>query len=186
MPRSYEKSRQINSKLAPLIQKELQDLLEAKIIAPIGHSTWLYNIVVVRKKIGEIRLCIDFRNLNVSFENSNYPLPNIEHLLQRITWSTMMSFLDGFLGYNQVWVNEDDRHKISFTTPWGNFEYIRMPFGLINASATFYRAMDYEFRDFIGKIIKIYQDIIVFSKEISSHVGHLRKVFKRCRKYGNH
>jgi hypothetical protein len=97
----------------------------------------------------------------------------------------MMSFLDGFSGYNQVWVNEYDRHKTAFTTPWGTFEYLRMSFGLINAGATFQRAMDYAFRDLMGKIIEIYQDdLTVFSKEISSHVGHLRKVFERCCKYG--
>jgi hypothetical protein len=99
--------------------------------------------------------------------------------------STMLSLLDGFLGYNQVWVNEDDRHKNYFTTPWGTFEYLRMPFGLLNVGATFQRAMDYAFRDLMGKIIEIYQDdLTMFSKERHSHVGHLRQIFERCRKYG--
>jgi hypothetical protein len=96
----------------------------------------------------------------------------------------MLSFLDGFSGYNQVLVNKDDMHKTTFTTPWGTYEYLRMPFGLMNASATFQRAMDYAFKDLMGKIIEIYQDdLTVFSKDKKSHVEHLRQVFERCHKY---
>ena len=109
----------------------------------------------------------------------------METLLQRVTGSTMMSMLDGFLGYNQVVIKDEDRHKTTFTTPWGTFEYLRMPFGLTNAGATFQRAMDYAFKELIGKIIEIYQDdLTVFSKERSSHIDHLRKVFERCREFG--
>jgi hypothetical protein len=154
-------------------------LLEAKIIAPTRHSTWVSNLVVVRKKTCEIRLCVDFKNLNVSSKKDNYPLPNMEHLLQRITGSTMMSLLDGFSGYNQVWVNKDDRHKTAFTTPWGTFEYLRMPFGLLNVGATFQRAMDYAFRDLMGKIIEIYQDdLTMFSKEKTLTLDILSKCLK--------
>ena len=71
------------------------------------------------------------------------------------------------------------------TSPWGTFEYLRMPFGLLNVGATFQRAMDYAFNELIGKTIEIYQDdLTVFSKERSDHVAHLRKVFERCRKFG--
>jgi len=109
----------------------------------------------------------------------------METLLQRVTGSGMMSLLDGFSGYNQVWVKKEDRHKTTFTTPWGTFEYIRMSFGLTNAGATFQRAMDYAFKGLIGKIIEIYQDdLTVFSKDGISHIDHLRQVFDRCREYG--
>ena len=159
-------------------------MLATGIIAQTRDSSWVSNLVVVRKKNGEIRLCVDFRNLNVAFEKDNYALSNMETLLQRITGSSMMSMLDGFSGYNQVLVKEEDIHKTAFTTPWGTFEYLRMPFGLLNAGATFQRAMDYAFKDIIGKIIEIYQDdLTVFSKERKDHISHLRKVFERCRKY---
>ena len=93
--------------------------------------------------------------------------------------------LDGFSGYNQVLVKKEDQHKTTFTSPWGTFEYLRIPFRLLNAGAIFQRAMDYAFNDLIGKIIEIYQDdLIVFSKERSDHIAHLRKVFERCRMYG--
>ena len=78
----------------------------------------------------------------------NYPLPDMETLLQRVTRSRIMSML----------VKKEDQHKSTFTSPWGTFEYLRMPFGLLNAGATFQRAMDYAFNELIGKIIEISQD----------------------------
>jgi ribonuclease HI len=180
-----QKLRRINPKLAPLIQAELKKMLDAGIIAPTRHSAWCSNLVVVRKKNGGIRLCIDFRNLNLACIKDNYPLPNMETLLQRVTGSKIMSMLDGFSGYNQVLVRKEDQNKTTFTTPWGTFEYLRMPFGLLNAGATFQRAMDFAFHELMGKIIEIYQDdLTVFSKERDDHISHLRQVFERCRKYG--
>ena len=174
-----QKLRRINPKLAPMVQQELQKMLAAGIIAPTRHSSWCSNLVVVRKKNGQLRICIDFRNLNISCIKDNYPLPDMETLFQRVTGSSMMFVLDGFYGYNQVLVKKEDRHKTTFTSPWGMFEYLRMPFGLLNARATFQRAMDYAFNELIGKIIEIYQDdLIVFSKERSDHIGHLRKAFE--------
>jgi ribonuclease HI len=146
-----QKLRQINPKLAPLVQQELQKMLKAGIIAPTRHSSWCSNLVVARKKNGKIRICIDFRNLNRACTKDHYPLPKMETLLQRVTGSGMISMLDGFSGYNQIRLKAEDRHKTTFTTPWGTFEYLRMPFGLSNAGATFQRAMDYAFRGLIGK-----------------------------------
>jgi hypothetical protein len=161
--------------LAPLVQAELKKMLDAGIIAPTRHSSWCSNLVVVRKKNGGIRLCIDFRNLNLACIKDNYPLPNMETLLQRVTESEIMSMLDGFSRYNQVLVRKEDQNKTTFTTPWGTFEYLRMPFGLLNAGAMFQRAMDFAFHELMGKIIEIYQDdLTVFSKERSDHIGHLR------------
>jgi hypothetical protein len=76
-------------------------------------------VVPVRKKNGEIRICIDFRNLNLASLKDNYPLPSMEHLLQAVTGSGMMSMLDEFFGYNQVSVSKEDKYKTAFTTPWG-------------------------------------------------------------------
>ena len=75
--------------------------------------------------------------MNQASLKDNFALPNMDHLLQTVTGSEMMSMLDGFSGYNQVEVEEKDQHKMAFTTPWGTFAYHRMPFGLINAGATF-------------------------------------------------
>ena len=86
-----QKLRQINHKLAPMIQQELQKMVAGGIIAPTRHSSWCSNLVVVRKKNGEIRLCVDFRNLNIACEKDKYSLPNMETLLQKITGSGIMS-----------------------------------------------------------------------------------------------
>lgn len=119
-----QKLRQINPKIAPLVQKELSKMLAVGIIAQTRHSTWCSNLVIVRKKNGTTKLCVDFRNLNLTCKKDNYPLPNMETMLQRVTGFGMMSLLDGFFGYNQVWVKKEDCHKTTFTIPWGTFEYI--------------------------------------------------------------
>jgi hypothetical protein len=109
----------------------------------------------------------------------------MEYLLQRVTRAEMMSMLDGFSGYNQVLVKEDDQLKTTFTTPWGTYKYLRMPFGLTNIGATFQHAMDYDFRDLIGKLIEIYQDdLSAISKKRTQHIQHLRMIFQRCKEYG--
>ena len=92
--------------------------------------------------------------------------------------------LDGFSGYNQILVHLDDQIKTSFTTPWGTFMYVKIPFGLMNAGATFQRAMDIAFSEELCYFIIIYlDDITVFSKTDEEHLEHLRKVFEKCRKY---
>jgi hypothetical protein len=128
---------------------------------------------------------MDFKNLNLACIKYNYPLPKMENLLQRVTGSKIMSMSDGFSGYNQVLVSKEDRNKTTFTTPRGTFEYLWMPFGLLNTGATFQGEMVFSFKELMGKIIEIYQDdLTVFSKYRSKHVSHMRQVFERCRKYG--
>ena len=101
----------------PLIEKEVKKLLDAKIIVPLRYSSWVANLVPVRKKNGEIRLCVDFRNLNRSSLKDNYPLPKIEQILQKVVKAHRSSMVDGFSGYNQISMHPDDKEKTSFTTP---------------------------------------------------------------------
>ena len=132
-----QKLRQINSLLLPSIEKEIKKLLQAKIIVPLRYSKWVANLVPVRKKNVEISLCVDFGNLNKASLKDNYPLPKMDHILQKVVGASRMSMMDGFSSYNQVAVLPEDQKKTAFTTPWGTFMYARMPFGLINAGATF-------------------------------------------------
>jgi len=165
-----------------VIEKEIKNLLDAKIIIPLRYSKWIANLVIVRKKNGEIKLCVDFRNLNKCSNKDNYPLPKMEHLLQRILGATVMSFLDGFSGYNQVSVHPDDQEKTTFTTPWGTFMYAKMPFGLMIVGATFQRAMDISFVGEKDKFVLIYlDDITVYSSSHEEHMKHLKRVFLKCR-----
>ena len=109
---------------------------------------------------------MDFRNLNRASDKDNYLVPPMEQILQMVSGSELFSLFDGFSGYNQVLVAEEDRLKTTFRTKWGTFAYKRMPFGLINAGATFHRAMDIAFRSLIGHSIVVYlDDVMIFSKK---------------------
>jgi ribonuclease HI len=179
-----QKLRRINPKLLPLIEKEIKKMYDAKIIVPLRFSKWVSNLVPTRKKTGEIRLCIDFRNLNKVSLKDNYPLPKMDHILQKVVGSSRISLLDGFSGYNQVLVHPEDQEKTTFTTPWGTFMYVKMPFGLMNVGATFQREMDIAFVDELGRFIVIYlDDVTVYSQSDEEHLQHLRRVFEKCRKF---
>jgi len=142
-------------------------------------------LVPTRKKTSEIRLCVDLRNLNKVSLKDNYPLPKMDHILQRVVCSTRISLLDGFSSYNQILVHPDDQAKTAFTTPWGTFMYVKMPFGLKNIGTIFQRAMDIAFVKKIHDFLVIYlDDITLFSKSDHQHLDHLRQVFIKCRKYG--
>ena len=97
-----QKLRRINPKLLPVIEKEIKKLFDATIIVTLRFSKWVANLVPVRKKNGEIRLCIDFRNLNKVSMKDNYPLPKMDHILQQVVGVERISMLDGFSGYNQI------------------------------------------------------------------------------------
>ena len=128
---------------------------------------------------------MDFRNLNHASDKDNYHVPPMEQLLQMVSGSKLFSLLDGFFGYNQVLVAEEDRLKTTFRTKWGTFTCRRMPFGLINVGATFQRALDISFHGLIGRSDVVYlDDITIFSKKREEHAFHLRQIFERCRKYG--
>lgn len=159
-----QKLRWINPMLLPLIEKEVKKLFDAKIIVSLRFSKWVANLVPVRKKNEEIRHCVDFRNLNRVSLKDNYPLPKMDHILQKVVGSHKMLMLDGFSRYNQISVHPDDQENTTFTTPWGTFMYVKMPFGLMNTGATFQQAMDIAFVEEKDKFVVFYiDDITVFS-----------------------
>lgn len=112
-----QKLRNYNPKVSEAIFREVEKMLKARIIYPIHHSTWVANIVPVRKKNGEIRICVDFRNLNQASLKDNYALPTMDHVLQSVAGSEVMSMLDGYSRYNQISVAPEDQHKTTFITP---------------------------------------------------------------------
>ena len=160
-----QKLRRINPVLLPLIEKEIKRMHDAGIIAPIRFSEWVSNLVPTRKKTGEIILCVDLRNINKVSLKYNYPLPKMDHILQRVVGASRISLLDGFSGFNHILVHPDDQEKTAFTTPWGTFKYVKTPFGLKNAGATFQRAMDIAFAKEIHDFLVVYlDDLTVFSR----------------------
>jgi hypothetical protein len=130
-------------------------------------------------------LCVDFRNLNMCSLKDNYPFPNMDHILRKVVGAHIISMLDGYSGYNQITVLEEDKEKTPFTTPWGTFMYEKMPFVLMNAGATFHRAMEISFVGEKDKFMMIYlDDITIFSNYDDEHLQHLEQIFQKCRRYG--
>jgi hypothetical protein len=164
------------------ITQEVKKLLSAGFIKPIQHPRWLSNIVPVKKKNVQIRCCVDFRNLNKACLKDEFPLPNMDLLIDSATGHAMFSFMDGCSGYNQIFMSPKDAEKTTFRTPIGNFYYTVMPFGLKNAGATYQRTMTAMFHDMMHCEIGDYvDDIVVKSKTRRDHFGILKKVFERCR-----
>jgi hypothetical protein len=181
-----QKLRKMHPSLEPQVKAELNKLLVARIIFPVRHTQWISNLVPVRKNNGDIRLCVDFRNVNRASEKDNYHVPPMEQILQCVSGSETLSLLDGFSGYNQVLVAHEDQLKTTFRTKWGTYAYRKMPFRLINVGATFQRAMDIAFRGLLGECVVVYlDDVTIFSKNKEDHISHLKKVFNRCRRYGH-
>ena len=165
--------------LEPPVKKELNKLLTAKIIFPIQHMTWVANLVPVRKKSGEIQICIYFRNLNRVILKDNYLIPSMEQILQNVSGSTLLPLLHGFFGYNQMLVAKEDHLKTTFRTKWGAYAYDKMPFGLIDARETFQRTMDITFRGLINRYVVIYlDDMTMYSKNRDDQIPHLKEIFE--------
>jgi hypothetical protein len=101
--------RQFNPMLMSIIEKELKRMLDDKIIVPLRYSNWVDNLVPVKKKSGEIRLCVDFINLNKCSLKDNYPLPKMDHILQRVVGAHRISLFDGYSGCNQITFCEEDK-----------------------------------------------------------------------------
>ncbi|XP_071918757.1 uncharacterized protein [Coffea arabica] len=138
----------------------------------------------VPKKNGEVRVCVDYRDLNKASPKDDFPLPNIHIILDNTAGHEIESFCDCFAGYHQILMAEEDREKTAFITPWGTFCYRVMPFGLKNAGATYQRTMTTLFRDMIHQEMEVYvDDIIIKTKKVEDHLIDLRKLFERLRKY---
>jgi hypothetical protein len=129
--------RRMNPALKDIVKEELQKLLDAGFIYPISDSEWVSPLVLVPKKNGKWRICVDYRELNKATKKDHFPLPFIDQVLDGLAGKKFFSFLDGFSGYNQIQISPEDQDKTTFTCPWGTFAYRVLPFGLCNAPATF-------------------------------------------------
>nr|XP_027071991.1 uncharacterized protein LOC113696809 [Coffea arabica] len=176
--------RRFRSELIPLIENEINRLIEAGFIREVKYPTWISSIVPVRKKNGQIRVCVDFRDLNEACPKDDFPLPITELTVDATTGHEALSFLDGSSGYNQIRMAPEDEELTAFRTPKGIYCYKVMPFGLKNAGATYQRAMQRIFDDMLHKNVECYvDDLVVKSKKREDHIQDLRKVFQRLRRY---
>jgi ribonuclease HI len=166
------------------IKEEVEKRLKAGFLSTVTYSDWVANIVPVPKKDGKVRMCVDYRDLNRASPKDNFPLPHIDTLVDNTATNVVFSFMDGFSGYNQIKMAEEDKSKTAFVTHWGTFVYDVMPFGLKNAGATYQRAMVTLFHDMIHHEIEVYvDDMIAKSRTAQDHLTDLRKLFQRLKKY---
>jgi hypothetical protein len=129
--------RRINPSLQDIVKEELQKLLHVNFIYPILDSKWVSPLVIVPKKNGKWRICVDFRELRKDTYRDYFPFPFIDQVLDTLSGKRYFYFLDGFSGYNQIQISLEDQEKTKFTFPWGTYAYRVLPFALCNAPATF-------------------------------------------------
>src|SRR5436305_7825314 len=139
-------------------------------------------VVIVEKKDGTKRFCVDYRGLNKVTKTDRFPLPRIDELLESFRTANWFTTIDLASGYWQVEIAEEDKEKTAFITHRGLYEFNVMPFGLKNASRTFQRLMNYVLQDYIGKFVAVYlDDIIIYSKTFEQHIDHNNSVLKALR-----
>ena len=161
---------------------QVQQMLSSNVIRP-SNSPWASPVVMVRKKDGSLRFCVDFRQLNAATVKDAHPLPRIDDLLDALHGAKWFSTLDLKSGYWQVPISEQDKAKTEFRTSSGRlFEFNQVHFGLCNAPATFSRLMDRVLAGLHWETCLFYlDDIIVFSSTWEEHLARLREAFERLR-----
>ncbi|XP_050387219.1 uncharacterized protein LOC126803454, partial [Argentina anserina] len=194
-----EGQRRLHPPMMQVVKDEITKLHDCGVIYPISDSRWISPIQVVPKKSGitvvknkdnELvpqrtvtghRVCIDYRKLNATTRKDHMPLPFIDQMLERLAGHSFYCFLDGYSGYNQISVAEEDQEKTTFTCPFGTFAYRRMPFGLCNAPGTFQRCMYHIFSEYIGSKIEVFMDdFSVYGEDFETCLENVELVLKRC------
>ncbi|XP_070854064.1 uncharacterized protein [Drosophila suzukii] len=172
-----------NPAMQRIIDEQIDELLRNDCIEP-SRSPHSAPIVLVGKKSGEMRLCVDFRQLNAHSIPDAYPLPRITHIWERLRHAKYISTLDLKSGYWQIPVAESSRECTAFTVPRrGLYHWKMMPFGLHSAPATFQRALDSVIGpDMEPNAFAYLDDIIIIGRTLEEHVQHLQEVFRRLRK----
>ena len=164
-------------------EEHLESMLNANVISP-SSSEWASCPVLVRKKDGKVRWCIDYRKVNAVTVKDSFPLPKIEECLDTLAGNSWFSTLDMNSGYWQIEIDEKDRHKTAFITKYGLFEYERMPYGLTNAPSCFQRVVQLLMRGMTWKqILAFLDDIIVLGKQFRDHLTNIRNVLLRFRQH---
>ena len=162
-----------------VVKEEVMKLKQARAIKEVFYPEWLANTVVVKKKSGKCRVCVDFIDLNKACPKDPFPLSRIDQLVGTAVGHPRISFLDAFQGYHQMLLAPDDQEKIAFIIPIGNYHYKVMPFWLKNTGSTYQKMMTRMFEPQLGKNIEVYiDDMVVKSKVAFEHVGDLGNIFE--------
>ncbi|XP_063360618.1 uncharacterized protein LOC134649717 [Cydia amplana] len=167
-----------------LVRNMVQEMLDSEIIRE-SSSPYASPIVLVQKKTGEKRLCVDYRALNRKTKKDHYPLPRVEDQLDQLSGNTLFTSLDLASGYYQIPISEESRHKTAFVTPDGQYEYNRMPFGLVNAPSVFQRTINKILSEAKVKYAIVYMDdILIPSKDVDEGLQRLEEVLNLLKEGG--
>ena len=179
-----QKLRRLHPKWSLKVKEEIQKQLSVGFLSVVEYPEWLANVVPVPKKDGKVRVCVDFRDLNKASPKDDFPLPHMDLLVDSTAGYPMLSFMDGFSGYNQILMASEDMEKTAFITEWGTYCYRVMPFGLKNAGATYQRAATTLFHDMMHRDVEVYvDDMIVKSRNREDHLAALQRFFDRIRQF---
>jgi hypothetical protein len=160
------------------LKMQLKELLDLGLIHP-SVSLWGAPVILIRKKDGSWRLCIDYRQLNKATIKNQYPLPRIDDLFDQMKGETMFSKIDLRSGYHQLRIKEDDVPKTAFKTRFGHYEFTVLPFGLTNAPGVFMSLMNGVFCEYLYKFVQVFiDDILIYSQTTEEHDEHFRLVLQ--------
>ncbi|KAK0598350.1 hypothetical protein LWI29_033921 [Acer saccharum] len=162
-----QKRRHFNAKRNVAVQEEVDKLLKARFIRESCYPEWIANIVMVTKANGKWRMCVDYTDLIRACPNDSFSLPKIDQLIDSTAGNKLLSFMDAFLGYNQIMMHPTDQDKTSFITRLGLYCYKVMPFGLKNAGATYQRLVNKLFKQQIGRSMEVYIDNMITKSQMA-------------------
>lgn len=185
---TYSKSYRYPECYREEIKNQVDKLLKEKIIRE-SYSPWSSPVWVVPKKLDasgkqKFRMVIDYRKVNSKTIDDKYPIPNISDILDKLGKNIYYTTLDLASGFHQIEMDENSIPKTAFNTENGHFEFLRMPFGLKNAPATFQRLINFVLRDYINKICLVYlDDIIILGTSLQEHIENIRKILFKLKEY---